>query len=67
MEQGSDEIKVMYVNIDGIISRKLELLDYLKEKKPKIVCLAETKLVCEKIQIKIENDNYNIWRKDEKD
>ena len=35
----SDEIKVMYTNIDGIISRKLELVDYLKEKKPQIVCL----------------------------
>ena len=37
-----DEIKVMYTNIDGIIARKLELVDYLKEKKPEIVCLAET-------------------------
>ena len=63
--KGSDEIKVMYTNIDGIISRKLELIDYLKEKKPKIVCLTETKL-CEEIQTNIEKDNYNIWRKDRK-
>ena len=53
-------------NIDGIISRKLELIDYLKEKKPEIVCLAET-IPCEEIQNNIENDNYNIWRKDRKD
>ena len=26
----SDEIKVMYININRIISRKLELVDYLK-------------------------------------
>ena len=62
----SDEIKVMYINIDGIISRKLELVDYLREKKPEIVCLTETKL-CEEIQTNIENDNYNIWRKGRKD
>ena len=57
--KGGDEIKVMYTNIDGIISRKLELVDYLKEKKPQIVCLTETKL-CEEFQTNIENDNYNI-------
>ena len=33
--KGSDEIKVMYTNIDGLIPRKLELTDYLKEKKLK--------------------------------
>ena len=32
--KGSDEIRVMYTNIDEIISRKLELLDYLKEREP---------------------------------
>ena len=32
--QKSDQIKVMYTNIDGIITRKPELTDYLKEKKP---------------------------------
>ena len=42
--KGSDRIEVMYTNIDGLIARKLELVDYLKEKKPEIVCLAETKL-----------------------
>ena len=39
----------MYINIDGIIARKLELVDYPKEKQPEIVCLAETKL-CEDTQ-----------------
>ena len=64
--KGSNETKVMFTNIDGIISRKLELVDYLREKKPEIVCLTETKL-CEGIQTNIENDNYNIWRKNRKD
>lgn len=34
----------MYTNVDRIISSKLELQDYLQEKKPMIVCLTETKL-----------------------
>ena len=28
----SDEIKLTYTNIDGIIARKLELIDYLKRR-----------------------------------
>ena len=32
----SDEIKVMYTNIDGIISRKLELIDYQKKRNQKL-------------------------------
>ena len=34
--KGSDEIKVMYTNINEIITRKLELVVYLREKKPEI-------------------------------
>ena len=34
----------MYTNIDGIISRKLELTDHLKETEPESVCLAKIKL-----------------------
>ena len=33
LTKGNDEIEVMYTNIIGIIARKLELVDYLKEKK----------------------------------
>ena len=40
--KGNDKIKIMYTNIDGIIARKLQLVVYLKEKKPEIVCLTET-------------------------
>lgn len=52
----------MYTNIDGILSSRLELGDYLKEEKPEIVCLAETKLN-EGINFDLDN-NYNIWRRD---
>ena len=30
MNERSDEVKIIYTNIDGIIVRKLELEDYLK-------------------------------------
>ena len=64
--KGSDEIKVMYTNLDGIIASK-ELVSKLSKKKKKIVCLAEAKL-CQDIHTNIENDNSNsIWRKDRKD
>ena len=46
----------MYININGLIPRKLELTYYLKEKKTEIVYLAETKL-SEDIQTNIENNN----------
>ena len=52
----------MYTNIDGVLSSKLELGDYLKEMEPKIVCLAETKL-SEGINLDLGN-NYSIWRRD---
>ena len=52
----------MYTNIDGVMSSRLELEDYLKEVKPSIVCLAETKLN-EAIKLDLDN-SYNLWRKD---
>ena len=48
VKEGSDEIKVMNTNIDGMISRKLDLVDHLKEQKAEMVCLTETKL-CKEI------------------
>ena len=63
LTKGSDEIKVMYTNIDGILPRKLELTDYLREEKN--IYLEETKH--EDNQTNIENYNHNIWRQDRKD
>ena len=48
----------MYTNIDGILPRKLELTDYLREEKN--IYLEETKH--EDNQTNIENYNHNIWR-----
>lgn len=55
-------LRVMYTNVDGLITSKLELQDFIKEKEPMIVCLTETKLN-EAIKLEI-NKNYDIWRKD---
>ena len=55
-------MKVMYTNIDGILSSRLELQDYVMAEKPDIVCLTETKLN-DKIKVNLDN-KFNIWRKD---
>ena len=53
-------LHISNTNIDGIILRKLELTDYLNQKKTKIVYLAKINL-CEYILTYIENnDNYDI-------
>ena len=59
-------LKVMYTNIDGLLSGVLELKDYLEVNRPEVVCLAETKLKQE-VQLNFKNEGYNIWRRDRKD
>ncbi len=44
-------MKIKYTNIDEITQRLLELKDYIRDKEPEVVCLAETKL-SEDTQIK---------------
>ena len=57
----------MYTNVDGVSSKRLEIADILKEKKPMIFCMVETKI---KKEINLELfgwEGYNIWRKDRAD
>ena len=58
-------MRVMYTNIDGILSSVLEVRDYLKESKPDVLCLTETKLK-EEIQLSFKEEGYNNWRRDRK-
>lgn len=50
MVQGEDDLgskgvlKIGYTNVDGLVSGKLELSDYLKREKPDFMCIVETKL-----------------------
>ena len=54
-------IMISYTNIDGLVSKRLELLDYLREKKPDIMCIVETKLTEDINLILDEKCNYNIY------
>ena len=58
---------ISYTNIDGLLSKRLELLDYLKEKKPDIMCIVETKLTKDISLLLDKQCNYNIWRNDRKE
>ncbi len=40
----SRSLKIMYTNVDSLVSSLLELKDYLRNNKPDVVCLTETKL-----------------------
>lgn len=54
----------MYSNVDGIVSKGLEISDLIKKDKPLILCLCETKLDTS-ISLDIMGwSDYNIWRRD---
>jgi len=63
-EEKSKTVKIRYTNIDGVISKRLELKDYLTSVRPDIVCLTETKL--NKV-IEMNFEGYNIWKRDRKE
>ena len=44
----------------------MELKDIIKDKKPQVICLTETKLSTNIIDDTLNIGNYNIWRKDRK-
>ena len=54
----------MYTNINGITPGLLELNDYLRENKPDIVGITETKLDQVIDSINIGDKNYNVCRRD---
>ena len=41
---GKGKLRVMYTNIDGLGFSILEVKDYLRDRKPDVLCLTETKL-----------------------
>jgi len=52
--------KVTYTNINGIVSALTELNDYLREKKPDILVLVETKLSDSVEVLSIGEGQYNV-------
>ena len=55
--------KVSYTNINGVLSSQLELNDYIKEKKPDIIGLVETKLCGSETLIELGDQEYNMWKR----
>ena len=56
---GRSTLKVMYTSIDGLLTGKSEMRDYLVEKKPDVVCITETKLK-EEVQVSFKEQGYNV-------
>ena len=61
------KLMISYTNIDGLLSKMLELNDYLREKKPDIMCIVETKLEKDTDVMLHEKLDYNIWRSDRRE
>ncbi|MPC69425.1 hypothetical protein E2C01_063650 [Portunus trituberculatus] len=60
--EGGNKLRVTHSNIvDGLLSSILEVLDYLKEKKPDVMCIVETKLKKE-IYVNFKEEEYNTWK-----
>ncbi len=61
----SGSLKIKYTNIDGLVSSLLELKDYLKNNKPDVACLTETKLK-EEIKMRFAKEGYSTWKRGKK-
>ena len=60
------DLNLIFSNVDGICSKRLEITDMLREKKPMVFCMVETK-VKKEINLDLFGwEGYNIWRKDRK-
>ena len=56
-------LKVIYANVDGLLSAKLEINDILRDKEPEVMCIVETKLRVDN-EVQIGQGKYNLWRRD---
>ena len=57
-------LKVAYTNINGLMSSEGEFNLYLREDKPDIMGITETKLSEGIVLVNLGEGEYNIWRKD---
>ena len=57
-------ISVSYTNVDGLLSKRLECVDYLRSVKPDIMCIVETKLRPNMEMNWFEEGQYRLWRAD---
>ena len=63
-EKKKNGIRVSYTNIDGFLSKRLECMDYIRNKKPDIMCIVETKLRPNIETEWFEEGQYSLWRGD---
>ena len=61
-----NELKVAYMNINGLISGLDELNDYLKKSMPDVMGIVETKLNGQIIPSNIGNESYKAWSRNRK-
>ena len=52
-----------HTNIDGLLSCVVEVKDYLKERRPDVMCIVETKLK-EEVHVNFKEEGYKSWRRD---
>ena len=63
---GISKLKVMYTNVNGLITGLVELNDYLRDNTPDIVGITETKLDHVIEAINIGDGKYDVYRRDRK-
>ncbi len=56
-------MRIIYSNVDGLISKLNEFNDYIDEHKPDIICVTETKLHQSLNNEVLRCTGYNIWQK----
>ena len=61
------ELRIAYTNVDGLLSVRYELEEYLKIKKPDIMAITETKLSEEREAHNTGEGNYKVWKRNRKD
>ena len=63
-ERAFVDLNVIYSNVDGLCSKRLEITDLLREKRPMVLCMVETK-VPEDVNLELFGwEEYSIWRRD---
>ena len=61
-EEVNKGISVSYTNVDGLLSKRLECVDYLRSVKLDIMCIVETKLRPNMEMNWFEEGQYRLWR-----
>ncbi len=64
--KGRSKLKVSYTNVNGLVSSQWETDLYLREIKPDIIGVTETKLSEGNLLTSLGEGKYDAWRRDRK-